>query len=183
MATTLSTHTALAAKATLSAAARAAHACAAMTLASGGAPSPDDAWRVTLPDGVVGAVERAVAAELLAAHGESDARVASACEAMATASVGDVNAHMRLAVLFAAIALAAIVFIFDGPSRRRPKRNTTRAAAIAASPRVAPVAKVVATLRRADALLRVAAEPAEAQRRGVRRRRLGVVCACGGVPC
>ena len=179
MAVSLSTHTALAARETLSAVVRAAHACAAMALAAGGTAATDDAWRFAVPAGGVGAMQREVATELLHTHGAADDRVASACSALVPSA--GLGARMPIATFMAAFVLMVIVFAFDRPAVSRRRRQTTRVAAMQAA---APKKDDVEPLRRADALMRMAAVPASAPRRGVRARRIGMVCACSGVgPC
>ena len=180
MTTALSNHTALAAKETLPAALRAAHACAAMALAAGGSAAAGSEWRFVMPAGAVGALEREVATSLLNAHGAADKRVLSVCAALASNQAGD--ARVPLALLIAGISLMMVFATLSGALRRRP----THTAASAPAHRPVPLksAGVVTAPRRGEALLHIAMSAANTpRRRGVRQRRLGAVCACGGPPC
>ena len=174
MATLLSIHAALAAKETLSGALRAAHACAAMALAAGGSAAAGYEWRFVVPAGAVGALEREVATSLLNAHGAADKRVSSACAALASNEGG----HARVAWL---LLLAGIPSVVVAVLRRRPAHAAARAPA--QRPARLKGAAVAAAPRRGEALLHIAEAADTPRRRGVRQRRLGAVCACGGPPC
>ena len=112
-----------------------------------------------------------MATSLLSAHG-------------AAASTEGGDARVALPLLVAGIAFVVVIATLGGARRE----GAAHAAASTPTQRLVPLkrAAVATAPRRGEALLHVAMLAAAAdtpRRRGVRQRRPGAVCACGGPPC
>ena len=120
-------HVALSAREDLSDELRAAHVCAALSIAANGRSTHADGWHFDVDRDALGAVEREVA-ETLAIRYAHDPRAAAAC-----GSISGYSDMMIMCCVFVALALVAAVLTMVKPHHQGTrKKKSTRAEALVA---------------------------------------------------